>query len=500
MPRPDTVSAPGEQWYYMDVDTGNFSGPYTTDDLSNLAGEGKIHDSTPLLPLSTAGLSGQQTIPYSAVRETPILFDPPVKAFVESRAASASTILAGPNNCGKTLFLRSIAAALGPDAHLLQCNRFSHLDLLNTRQADAEERQRQHHAFLSQHYLSRQNDESNQTTLEQLVTRLPDPAINSLLTLAGDLIGNTFTLKRVDESSMFSPYFIDMDGQSLRYGSTGTRLLFSLLALLFDNRIAVVLIDEPEIGLGPRIQRQVADLLFSRDRRRELFPHLKHVYLATHSHVFLNRFVMSDNYIVSRRDKSVRVSQISSVGALHNLQLNLLGNDLEALALPSAIVIVEGDCDQLYLAKVLTLAYPGRRISVVRAEGDGGVLAKLHVLTEAFGTLDASPYRDRLFVVLDARNSIKRTRVLAQGVPDDHVHTWSQNGVEYLYPKDIIAKVFCCDESEIGQIDLEADSITHNGITRTKKQLAQVIVDASEGVSAHPELRALLDKIDAAVK
>lgn len=44
-----------------------------------------------------------------------------------------------------------------------------------------------------------------------------------------------------------------MDGENLRYGSSGTRLLLTLLGILLDERFTTVLIDEPELGLSVRI-------------------------------------------------------------------------------------------------------------------------------------------------------------------------------------------------------------------------------------------------------
>jgi hypothetical protein len=273
-----------------------------------------------------------------------------------------------------------------------------------------------------------------------------------------------------------------------------------ILGLLFDRRFSTVLIDEPEIGLSPRVQQALATILTEGQHRSDFFPHLEHVILATHSHLFLDRRAFSNNYVLARTGKEVTVRQIASPSEMHYLQFNMLGNSLEALSLPSAIVVVEGESDQTYLSRLLQLKWPNRRISVVRAGGDGEVLGKIHVLREALGDLPLGPYKDRLFVVLDARNSAKRSRLVAQGLSSDHIVTWSRNGIEYLYPTQGLAHVFRCRTDEVPQIALERDPIEFNGFRHSKKELAQRI---SEGLSAadvlDAELDAFLAKVEAAI-
>ncbi len=191
------------------------------------------------------------SIPYSQLSTIPIEFDPPAEDFLVTRTDHFVTVLAGPNNCGKTLYLQQLLAQIGHEAYLLQCNRFSHIDVLNTRRLDDYEHKRDDDNFMYNYHTAQQNQERNELTLDQLITSLKEPQLDSLFALVSELIGNKFSLRRVDPESKFSPYYVDMDGQNLRLASSGTRLLFSLLGLLLDQRFTTVLIDEPEIGLSP---------------------------------------------------------------------------------------------------------------------------------------------------------------------------------------------------------------------------------------------------------
>jgi len=177
----------------------------------------------------------------------------------------------------------------------------------------------------------------------------------------------------------------------------------------------------------------------------------------------------------------------------------MLGNEFESIFLPSAIVIVEGDSDVSFIAKATKLHIPDRRVAIVRAGGEGGVQNKLNVLKETFGGIETSPYRDRLFVVLDKKHSTPVARIESQGVRRSNITEWTKNGIEYLYPQDLVADAFRCSASELEKCNLESDPIEFNGIAISKKELAQVVSGRmTQGHQLHPELEALLNQIRAA--
>src|SRR5262249_55537217 len=227
-----------------------------------------------------------------------------------------------------------------------------------------------------------------------------------------------------------------------------------------------------------------------------LWPHLKHLFIATHSHLFLDRRVISNNYTVEKRGDVVSVLPVRTIATFHILQFSMLGNDFESIFLPSAIVIVEGESDVMFLSKVITFRVPNKRIAIVRGEGDSGVLSKLSVLTETFGKLDTSPYRNRLFVVLDNRHSVNKNRIVQKGVLNENVTVWSKNGIEHYYPSSLVAKVFRCEPDEVTKIDVEKDSIEYNGITMSKKELATRVSDQlTEATTYDVEVNKLLQAI-----
>ena len=128
-------------------------------------------------------------------------------------------------------------------------------------------------------------------------------------------------------------------------------------------------------------------------------------------------------------------------------------------------------------------------------------MKKLNFFKEAFGGLATSPYRDRLFVVLDKQISVRVPRIESQGVPRGNIVLLTQNGIEYFYPRELVAATFCCTAEDVEKWKFESEPIDFNGIRKTKKELAQCIADTLTGTHRlHPEIQCLVSLIQAACK
>jgi hypothetical protein len=218
--------------------------------------------------------------------------------------------------------------------------------------------------------------------------------------------------------------------------------------------------------------------------------------VSTHSHLFLDRRALSNNFNVQKAEDLLTMEQVRTVSAFHALQFRLLGNDLESLFLPSAIVFVEGDADIIFLSRVIAHRFPERTITVVLAGGEGNVGYRINTLKDAFGSLEKSPYQSRLFVVFDSRFSTRKQKLVGMGVAPENVIVWSQNGIEHLYPSELVASVFNCTVEQVANIAFDADPIEHNGVHVGKKQLAQFVSDRLTVASRYAsELEGFLARI-----
>jgi hypothetical protein len=199
---------------------------------------------------------------------------------------------------------------------------------------------------------------------------------------------------------------------------------------------------------------------------------------------------------VDKSGDTITVSQISSQKEFNNVHFFLLGNRFETLYLPSAILLVEGKSDHMFIERVLSVRYPSSRFSVIAANGDSEIKRYLHITTGLLNGIQRSPYQDRLFVVLDAQHSAGLAQeVMIMGVPESSVIEWSANGIEYVYPEEVLDSIF----GEGPPIAVAGDLISRNGIHLNKAKLAEKVC-----ALIRPETRMnsefqekLLDKLDA---
>jgi hypothetical protein len=59
-------------------------------------------------------------------------------------------------------------------------------------------------------------------------------------------------------------------------------------------------------------------------------------------------------------------------------------------------------------------------------------------------------------------------------VPDNFV-AWSRNGIEYVYPQNLVASIFACRSEDVSSLLIAEDVISLNGITKRKKELCQEV-------------------------
>lgn len=477
----------------------NFDGPFNVVEIDNKVCEDDSVREKMFRKVMDPGIGpGFEKVHYEFLPRFTVEFQPDIDTLLADRRECASTIFSGPNNSGKSLILKQMHSTLGPKVCLLTCNRYSTIDVINTQNSHGFDERRQHYDMISNQLESGHfHDDQNPRQLEQLIRGLTDTQLDNLFELAGELLGAKIQLLRTDSTrTRMSPWYVDIDGQSLKYASSGTRLMFTLLGHLFDDYFQIALIDEPELGLSPKIQASLARALYDNSVRKKYFPHLKQVFIVTHSHLFLDREVLSNNYIVEKKGDEVINRQVKSTAELHELQFGMLGNDLDHLYMPAAVVVVEGPCDISFMARLFSLHTPTRRVSIVVARGDGGAPDKVQTLSDGWGDLHTSPYRSRLFVVLDAKHDVKKASLTRQGVLDDNIHVWGKNGIEWYYPKKHVAAAFKCSETELSDADLGVERVTMNSISMSKTALASFVVPrVTLSDTLDPELTAFLEKL-----
>lgn len=393
---------------------------------------------------------------------------------------SEYSVLIGRNNCGKSFLLKTLTQQWGQNASYLGPARYQNFNLLGYYTPNRNRKDEKWRQFLQLWQQQQQNIDNSPVNLQQAIAELSDEEREVLTEIISTLLGVKLEIRHTVEDNSMSQKYISCGGHNISYTSSGFRLITTLVTSLLDTDYDTFLIDEPELGISPEVQGILADFLFDRAHREKYFPHIKTIVFATHSTIFLDRTHITNNYTVEKHGDEITVRRVENQMNFNDIHFFLLGNRFETLYLPSAIVLVEGKSDHSFIERVLALRFPGYLISVVPANSDSRIKEILNIAKGLFANLQKSPYRDRIFVILDSVHSAGLPdQLTAMGIPKDHIIEWPKNGIEYYYPPSIIDKIFGTGP----EIQIASDIISRNGITHTKAELTEKVVSLLDSVT-----------------
>lgn len=400
-------------------------------------------------------------------------------ATLQNIRESEYSVLVGKNNCGKSFLLKSLTQQWGQNSSYLGPARYQNFNLLGHYTPNRNKRDEKWRHFMNQ-WQQQQNIDNSPVNLQQAIAELSDEQRDKLSEIINDLLGVKLEFRYTVEDNSMSQKYISCGGHNISYTSSGFRLITTLVTSLLDSDYDTFLIDEPELGISPEAQGIMADFLFDRGHREKYFPHIKTLVFATHSTIFLDRAHINNNYIVEKHGDEIYVQPVENQAAFNNIHFFLLGNRFETLYLPSAIILVEGKCDNKFVSRVISLHYPNSQISVVAANSDNRIKEILNVAKGLLADLQKSPYRDRIFIILDSVHSASLPNQLeTMGIPKDNIIIWPKNGIEYFYPPSIVDKIY----GDGPELTIDGDLISRNGISYNKNELVDKVIALLEGTT-----------------
>ncbi|MDO6595596.1 hypothetical protein Q4512_01645 [Oceanihabitans sp. 2_MG-2023] len=392
---------------------------------------------------------------------------------IEKIKGSDYSVLVGRNNCGKSFLLKTITQSLGKQASYIGPARYNNFNTLGHYTPNRNKKDDRFRHFLQQWQRENQNFDNSPINLQQAIAQLNDNQRIQLFQIIEDLLGSKLNIEYIVPENTMSQKYVSCDGHNISYTSSGLRLITTLVTCLIDDDYDTYLIDEPELGISPEAQGILADFLFNRDTRKKYFPHIKRLILATHSTIFLDRLNLANNYSLIKEGDIIDIKQTQTISDFNNIHFFLLGNRLEALYLPSSIILTEGKCDQHFISKVLETKYPDLQFSVINANSDSRIKEIVNIAGSLFKDLQKSPYRTRIIAVLDKVHdtSVEQTLIKA-GIPKENIIIWNENGIEYVYPESIINVIYGSGNT----IEIKEDLVSKNGIDYKKWELCQNVV------------------------
>lgn len=417
------------------------------------------------------------------------LSDPSAK-LVQQIRESEYAVLVGRNNCGKSFLLKSMTTQWGQNTSYLGPARYQNFNLLGHYTPNRNRRNERWNQFMREWQQQHQNIDNSPVNLQQAVAELTDAQRSTLIEIIQILLGATLEIRHTVDSNSMSQKYISVAGHNISYTSSGFRLIATLVTSLLDTEYDTFLIDEPELGISPEAQGVLADFLFDRAHRARYFPHIKTLVFATHSTVFLDRRVLTNNYTVTKSGDEIALHRVESLAELNRVHFFLLGNRFETLFLPSAIVLVEGKSDHRFIERCLALRFPTSQLSVIAANSDNRIKEILAIARGLLSDLQRSPYRDRIFVILDSIHSAGLPQQLSDfGLPEEAIVKWPLNGIEYYYPPAILDQIYGIG----GALTIEGDRVSRNGLSYAKADLGDRVANLlTPSTSLHPEFESLL--------
>lgn len=401
-----------------------------------------------------------------------LVFNPNIAELVPEAVKGTLNVLTGVNNSGKSAYLKQTIDQ--PGKLYIGVNRFYSFHHLPFYTYNASEVSQYYQSLQNTKYQEFQNFEGAFFNAATALTRLTNERRQVLFETFTSLFGQAIAVKAENPDNDFSNRYVAIDDDSLSVTSSGTRLFLGILAALMDERFNLVAIDEPELGLSPPLQRRLADIIVKLKDDERIFPHKPNIVLCTHSHLFLDKSNPKNNWIVSKSEETITARRCLTFSELHDIQLRLLGNDLGDLFLPHAVIFVEGETDKIYLEQIIRFRLPHMKIVVQDCGGD--IAQRLNFWAQSLGDIQVSPYRGRTFAVYDKVEQAGLDRVCARlGLPDRNKIKWSNNGIEYLYPEEILRNIFRDGDLASTSLSIAGDFVSYGEVSYKKMELCKTV-------------------------
>jgi hypothetical protein len=240
------------------------------------------------------------------------------------------------------------------------------------------------------------------------------------------------------------------NGNPLEQG-TGAKAVLPVIIQLFNPHVTLLAIDEPELGLEPRMQKVLFQAIKEACQGTNGFP-LKRVLLATHSHLFLDRRDVQNNFSIQKVEGVVNITQLKESEELHTATYKLLGSNPSDLFFPSNVIIVEGRSDRIFLNGIYQL---GKRHGLFTFENlafhflDG--YDKLKIGSEAIAQMLKTQsyvpvYKDRICGLFDRPHRkgklIEEVRDLFKDSKNERIIVLDKPAIEFYYPIAAVNKAF----------------------------------------------------------
>lgn len=219
------------------------------------------------------------------------------------------------------------------------------------------------------------------------------------------------------------------------YSGTGLKIFLDILVKTTISGANVVLIDHPELGLHPDLQRQFLEYLQRLAEEKEI-----QFFLATHSHVILNYADSVNYYRVINKRGNRKIIQVTQE-AIHTI-LSDLGIRPSDIFNHDICLLVEGASGIIFFEHIIRKLYQNEFDKVAVAITQYGGSAAEGIINRSIDVSNITPAQKYTFWIRDRdakpteepfRESTKFKNRLTE--LDFVCHIWKKREIEYYYPE-----------------------------------------------------------------
>jgi len=373
-------------------------------------------------------------------------------------------VLVGGNNSGKSTILRAIMRS-SSDSYLIDVNR----TVLEGEGAPQEGYEKDYGAYINQVRSYDDDNKKKPIKVLQDYFNLNDSERQPIRDWYNLFFPNKIYEERKNPLNEASPKLLKINGYSMTKQGSGMRSTLEIFVKLFDPKIRILCIDEPEMGLEPSLQKFLYQAI------RAMTSKNKKVVISTHSHNFLDHAFLTNNYITCRNSENkINVERVNNFEVLRHTIYQLLGNSLSDLLLPEKILILEGPSDSRFVTRALELI--GKKgFKIHPAGGNGNTSAAINAITQFISVNNDSPYKDKTWVLVDRIKDSPATRLWIRNLGTDKIKILSKNGIEFFYPNRILKKILQLEGTHEQLVNKYLKEEKGNSLLPSKTDLARKV-------------------------
>lgn len=381
------------------------------------------------------------------------------------------TVLAGKNDTGKSTILQFIFKEIytkSEESRTSTCLISSKRSQISPNMQPGQEKLDQYnHALydlIKHNPLTHDTNNLNTQDLSKLFLHKTD--LREQLTIIDKY------LNRLDfpSTKLMGPQEIIIEDIHIHLHGAGLIAVFPILSALTSSDITTILIDEPELSLEARAQKELKNIIL------EASDAGKNIIVATQSHLFLDKRTenIDNNYIVFKKNNQINIEKISSEDELLDLTYNLLGNSLEDLFFPNNFLVVEGASDQCICEKIAKLLNIGsNKVKIISATGIDNVSNISQAIENTLKPVITknSPYSKKIVALID--NCSNKNKEKLNKYLTDRLFTLSENSIEEYIPESIYLKANRDKKEDIKKI--EALKNNYSELKKIKSNISESI-------------------------